>query len=250
MSNAPGTALSQNSRASKLHREPPGIESGASKFRPEAPGASWTIVRARSEPLATTWTGVRVSPDQTRCRCRSAGPLPRSSRISPPISPRFDFLSGCGKPAGSRLQPRPGPQGVLRQGEIIRERLLSTGSELSPARWVRSPLGRQELADEIDELRLFVQRLVEQRKRVDTAKVRKDRTIEELDRQFITIARVLEATFPRRRRDRARRPHPPHRAPARPGRRPEAGERPSPPMTAAPSARPTEPLEILLGWAR
>ncbi len=91
------------------------------------------------------------------------------------------------------------PQGVLRQGEIIRERLLSSESELNPARWVRSPLVRQEVADEldaeIDELRLFVQRLVEQRKLVDTAKVRKDQAIEEFDRQFIPIARVLEATF-------------------------------------------------------
>ena len=48
---------------------------------------------------------------------------------------------------------------------------------------------------EIAELRLFVQRLVEQRKRVDTAKVRKDQTLEEFDRQFIPVARVLEATF-------------------------------------------------------
>ncbi len=91
------------------------------------------------------------------------------------------------------------PQGVLRQGEIIRERLLSSESELNPARWVRSPLARQELADEldgeVDELRLFVQRLVEQRKLVDTAKVRKDQAIEEFDRQFIPIARLLESTF-------------------------------------------------------
>ncbi len=41
----------------------------------------------------------------------------------------------------------------------------------------------------------MVRRLVEQRKLVDTAKVRKDQALEELDRQFIPIARVLEATF-------------------------------------------------------
>jgi hypothetical protein len=91
------------------------------------------------------------------------------------------------------------PQGVLRQSEIIRERLLSSDSELMPERWLRNPLVREELATELDreiaELRLMVQRLVEQRKAVDTAKVRKDQTQEEFDRQFIPLARVLEATF-------------------------------------------------------
>ncbi len=91
------------------------------------------------------------------------------------------------------------PPGVLRQGEIIRERLLSAGSELHPARWLRSPLASNELADELDAdvagVRQAVQRLVEQRKLVDTAKVRKDQALEEFDRQFIPIARVLEATF-------------------------------------------------------
>ncbi len=91
------------------------------------------------------------------------------------------------------------PQGLLRQGEIIRERLLSSESELTPGRWVKNPLARQELADELDEeiaeLRIQVKRLVEQRKVVDTAKVRKDQTQEEFDRQFILIVRVLETVF-------------------------------------------------------
>ncbi len=88
---------------------------------------------------------------------------------------------------------------MLRQGEIIREQLSSSDSELTPERWVKNSLAREEIAAELDgeiaELRIKVQRLVEQRKVVDTAKVRKDQTQEDFDRQFILIVRVLEATF-------------------------------------------------------
>ncbi len=91
------------------------------------------------------------------------------------------------------------PKGVLRQGEIIRERLLSSDSELNPERWVKNPLVRVEMANELDleiaDLRIIVGRLTEQRKVVDTAKVRKDQAREEFDRQFIAIVRLLEATF-------------------------------------------------------
>ncbi len=91
------------------------------------------------------------------------------------------------------------PQGALRQGETVRERLVSSEGELTPERWVKASLVRDELVSELDgdlvEVRTMVRRLIEQRKVVDTAKVRKDQTLEEFDRQFIPIARVLEATF-------------------------------------------------------
>ncbi len=91
------------------------------------------------------------------------------------------------------------PQGLLRQGEIIRERLVSSEGELTPERWVKVTLAREELVSELDddlgEVRTTVRRLVDQRKVVDTAKVRKDQALQEFDRQFIPIARMLEATF-------------------------------------------------------
>ena len=90
-------------------------------------------------------------------------------------------------------------RGVLRQGEIIRERLASTDQELTSERWVQATLDREssarELDPEIGELREIVARLVEHGKRVDTAKVRKDKALEKFDRQYILIARVVEATF-------------------------------------------------------
>ncbi len=89
--------------------------------------------------------------------------------------------------------------GVLRQAEIIRERVVTSESQLLPKRWVASELEReasaQELDPEIGELRLVSDRLVEQGKRVDTAKVRKDKALKEVDRNYIPIVRVLEATF-------------------------------------------------------
>ena len=90
-------------------------------------------------------------------------------------------------------------KGVLRQGEIIRDRLRGAEGELKPSRWVKAPLTRAEVADELDGeiegARVMDQRLVAQRKVVDTAKVRKDQTRKEFDGQFIPIARMLEATF-------------------------------------------------------
>ncbi len=90
-------------------------------------------------------------------------------------------------------------RGVLRQAEIIRERVRSTDQELTPNRWVDGSLNRessaQELDPEIGQLRRIVERSVEQGKRVDTAKVRKDKALEDFDRQYILIARVVEATF-------------------------------------------------------
>ena len=53
----------------------------------------------------------------------------------------------------------------------------------------------REFHPEIEELRASVERLVEQRKRVDTAKVRRDDALKEFDRNYIPIVRVLEATF-------------------------------------------------------
>ncbi len=89
--------------------------------------------------------------------------------------------------------------GVLRQAEIIRERVASAESELVPKRWMEAKLSReasaQELDPEIGELRIEARRLVEQRKRVDTAKVRKDDALKEFDRNYIPIVRLLEATF-------------------------------------------------------
>lgn len=91
------------------------------------------------------------------------------------------------------------PRGVLRQAEIIQERLLTSEEELIPERWVEGPLAREEMARVFDQgirdLRRIVGQLVEQGKEVDTAKVRKDQAIEEFDRQFIPIARFLEAAF-------------------------------------------------------
>lgn len=40
------------------------------------------------------------------------------------------------------------PRGVLRQGEIIRQRLLSSDEVLTPGRWVQGTLTREELASE------------------------------------------------------------------------------------------------------
>ncbi len=89
--------------------------------------------------------------------------------------------------------------GMLRQGEIIRDRLRSVSREFVSERWVNSPLDReaaaQEFEPEIAELRQAVALIVEHRKKVDTAKVRKDQTLEAFDRQFIRITRVLEAYF-------------------------------------------------------
>ena len=91
------------------------------------------------------------------------------------------------------------PRGVLRQGEILRDRLSKSERELVPERWVDGPIISTDLAAELDgeiaEVRLVVTKIVEQRKVVDTAKVRKDQAKEEFDRQFIPIARLLEATF-------------------------------------------------------
>ncbi|MCP3982047.1 MAG: hypothetical protein GY716_22305 [bacterium] len=68
-----------------------------------------------------------------------------------------------------------------------------------PKRWMEAKLSREasarELDPEIEDLGVAVQRLVEQRKRVDTAKVRKDDALKEFDRNYIPIVRVLEATF-------------------------------------------------------
>ncbi len=90
-------------------------------------------------------------------------------------------------------------RGVLRQAEIIRERVKNSDKELVSARWVNGSLDREssarELDPEIEQLRLIVERLVEQGKEVDTAKVRKDEAREEFDRQYILIARAVEATF-------------------------------------------------------
>lgn len=90
-------------------------------------------------------------------------------------------------------------RGVLRQAEIIRERVAGSDKELVSDRWVNGSLDREssarELDPEIEVLRLIVERLVEQGKRVDTAKVRKDEALDEFDRQYILIARAVESTF-------------------------------------------------------
>jgi len=103
------------------------------------------------------------------------------------------------RPLGLDFKLAREPRGVLRQGEIIRQQLLSSDNELVPDRWVQGLKTRQELAtefdEEIDALTRTVKGLVEQSKVVDTAKVRKDQTREEFDRQFVPIARFFEATF-------------------------------------------------------
>ena len=91
------------------------------------------------------------------------------------------------------------PRGVLRQAEIIQERLLGSDEELTPERWVEGSLAREEMAkvfdQGIEDQRRIVGLLVEQGKKVDTAKVRKDQALGEFDRQYIPIARFLEAAF-------------------------------------------------------
>ncbi len=71
--------------------------------------------------------------------------------------------------------------------------------ELTSERWIEGSLNREtsvrELDSEIEELRVIVDRLVGQGKQVDTAKVRKDQTLQDFDRNYIPIVRVLEATF-------------------------------------------------------
>jgi hypothetical protein len=103
------------------------------------------------------------------------------------------------RPLGLDFNLAQNAQGVLRQAEIIRERVVSSESELMPNRWVEGPLSKETSAGELDadigELRVAVDRMIEQRKRVDTAKVRKDEALKEFDRNYIPIVRVLEATF-------------------------------------------------------
>ncbi len=91
------------------------------------------------------------------------------------------------------------PEGVLRQGEIIHGRVLDCEVDLKPKRWIEVSLERATLARELDDeivvLGPLMGRFVDQRKRVDTAMVRKEKAIEEFDRNFIPLARMLEATF-------------------------------------------------------
>ncbi len=119
------------------------------------------------------------------------------------LSLRYTCLGLIGeaslRPLGLDFNLAQDVRGVLRQAEIIRERVASSESELVPKRWMEAKLSRQasarELDPEIGEMRVMVERLVEQRKRVDTAKVRKDDALKEFDRNYIPIVRVLEATF-------------------------------------------------------
>ncbi len=89
--------------------------------------------------------------------------------------------------------------GMLRLGEMILDRIRNSHIELVPRHWVSSPLDREALAQELEievgGLRQAVQRFVAFQKQADTAKVRKDQAMEEFDRQYGRIARVLEAFF-------------------------------------------------------
>ncbi len=89
--------------------------------------------------------------------------------------------------------------GMLRLGEIILDRIRNADIELVPKHWVSLPLDREALAQELEVevggLRQAVQWTVDRRKQTDTAKVRKDQAMDEFDRQYVRIARVLEAYF-------------------------------------------------------
>ena len=119
------------------------------------------------------------------------------------LSLRYTCLGLIGeeslRPLGLDFNLAQDVRGVLRQAEIIRERVAGSESELVSRRWLEGKLEREasarELDPEIEELRVVVERLVEQGKRVDTAKVRKDKALKEFDRHYIPIVRVLEATF-------------------------------------------------------
>ncbi len=119
------------------------------------------------------------------------------------LSLRYTCLGLIGeeslRPLGLDFKLAQEVRGVLRQAEIIRERVASSESELVPKRWMEAKLSRESSARELDpgigELRVVVDQLVEQGKRVDTAKVRKDDALKEFDRNYIPIVRMLEATF-------------------------------------------------------
>ncbi|MCP3958120.1 MAG: hypothetical protein GY719_09730 [bacterium] len=91
------------------------------------------------------------------------------------------------------------PKPLVRQAEIIRDRLRDPEVELVSVRWVKGPQDGKEWADELDreieEMRPLLARYIERRKQLDTAQVRKDQAMEEFDVQFIRITRLLEATF-------------------------------------------------------
>ncbi|MEM7585860.1 MAG: hypothetical protein AAF560_20890 [Acidobacteriota bacterium] len=89
--------------------------------------------------------------------------------------------------------------GMLRQGEIVLDRIRNPSIELVPRFWVGSPLDSEAMAQELEvvvnQLQRAVQRVVGHRKQADTAKVRKDQAMDEFDRQYRRIAGMLEAYF-------------------------------------------------------
>ncbi len=121
------------------------------------------------------------------------------------LSLRYTCLGLIGeeslRPLGLDFKLAQNVRGVLRQAEIIRERVANAESELVHKRWVEGKLEREASARELDpgieELRAAVDRLVEQRKRVDTAKVRKDDALKTFDRNYILIVRGVGSDLPR-----------------------------------------------------
>ncbi len=90
--------------------------------------------------------------------------------------------------------------GILRQGEIIRDRFLQVDeSEMVPVSWAPAPLDPQALAAELDRhiqpLAETLRTIIDVRKQIDTAVVAKNESIETFDKEFVPSVQVLEATF-------------------------------------------------------
>ncbi len=90
-------------------------------------------------------------------------------------------------------------EGILRQSEIIQDRIRSSTFDLTSKEWLDVVLDRNALADALEPgisaLRDALDLVVARRKQLDSAKVRKDQALKEFDRQFMLIARYLEASF-------------------------------------------------------
>ncbi len=91
------------------------------------------------------------------------------------------------------------PKGVLRQAEILWERLQQPGLELKPTRWTDSPPDPESVArefeQEIGDLRQTQKELIDQQRQTDVTVVTKKQAIGSFDESFIPLVRLLESTF-------------------------------------------------------
>lgn len=90
--------------------------------------------------------------------------------------------------------------GILRQSEIIRDRLLQAEvGDLVSVSWAPGPLDPQLLAAELDRhiqpLAETLRTIIDVRKQTDTAVVAKHQSIKTFDKEFVPAVQVLEATF-------------------------------------------------------